>query len=83
VKVTIQSPQGELKNLEIIHELETIHDIRVNVTAMMSAQQCFLAALAGATYVSIFGGRVNNMGDNACSDILDHCGLYTGSIECY
>jgi len=55
--------------MELIHDLETAHDIRVNVTAMMSAQQCFLAALAGATYVSIFGGRVNNMGYNACGEI--------------
>ena len=69
VKVTIHGPQGELDNLEIIHKLETSHDIRVNVTAMMSAQQCFLAALAGGTYVSIFGGRVNNMGYNACGEI--------------
>ena len=37
--------------------------------AMMSAQQCLLAALSGATYVSIFGGRVNNMGYDACSEI--------------
>jgi len=81
VKVTIHGPEGELENLEIIHELETKHDVRVNVTAMMSAQQCFLAALAGATYVSIFGGRVNNMGYNVCSEItklrkvLDQFGL--------
>lgn len=81
VKVTIHGPEGELENLEIVHELETKHDIRVNVTAMMSAQQCFLAALAGATYVSIFGGRVNNMGYNVCSEIgrlrkvLDQFGL--------
>ena len=69
VKITIHGPQGELENLEVIHKLEATHDIRVNVTAMMSAQQCFLAALAGATYVSIFGGRVNNMGYNACGEI--------------
>jgi transaldolase len=69
VKVTIHGPEGELENLEIIHELETKHDIRVNVTAMMSAQQCYLAAVAGATYVSIFGGRVNNMGYNVCGEI--------------
>ena len=55
--------------MEIIHEWATVHDIRVNVTAMMRAQQCFLAALAGATYVFIFGGRVNNMGYNACGEI--------------
>jgi len=81
VKVTIHGPEGELENVEIIHDLETNHNIRVNVTAMMSAQQCFLAALAGATYVSIFAGRVNNMGYNACGEIaklrklLDQFGL--------
>jgi transaldolase len=69
VKITIHGPDGELDNLEVIHELETKHGIRVNVTAMMSAQQCLLAALAGATYVSIFGGRVNNMGYNTCDEI--------------
>jgi transaldolase len=69
VKITIHGPDGELDNLEVIHLLETKHDIRVNVTAMMSAQQCFLAAMAGATYVSIFGGRVNNMGYNCVEEI--------------
>ena len=81
VKVTIHGPEGELENLEIVHELEAQHNIRVNVTAMMSAQQCFLAAMAGATYVSIFGGRVNNMGYNVCGEltklrkVLDQFGL--------
>ncbi len=81
VKVTIHGPDGELENIEVIHELETAHNVRVNVTAMMSAQQCFLAALAGASYVSIFGGRINNMGYNACGEIaklrqvLDRTGL--------
>jgi transaldolase len=81
VKITVHGPNGELDNLEVAHRLETEHGIRVNVTAMMSAQQAFLAALAGATYVSIFAGRVNNMGYNACSEIgklrrlLDQFGL--------
>ena len=69
VKITIHGPKGELDNLEVVHELETKHDIRINVTAMMSAQQCFLAAVAGASYVSLLGGRVNNMGYNVIEDI--------------
>ncbi|MBU0530011.1 transaldolase [bacterium] len=69
VKITIHGPNGELENLQVIHELEKKHNIRINATAMMSAQQCFLAALAGATYVSIFGGRVNNMGYNTREEI--------------
>src|SRR3989338_6476778 len=81
VKITIHGPNGELENLEVIHELETKHDIRVNATAMMSAQQCFLAAMAGASYVSMFCGRVNNMGYDASDEIkklrklLDDFGL--------
>ena len=69
IKITAHGPNGELVNFEVINELENVHKIRVNTTAMMSAQQCFLAALAGSTYVSIFGGRVNNMGYNTCIEI--------------
>jgi len=69
VKITVHGPEGELHNLEVIHALEHQYDVRVNVTAMMSAQQCLLAGLAGATYVSLFCGRVNNMGYN-CIDEL-------------
>lgn len=70
VKITIHGPNGELENLEVIHDLETKYNVRVNVTAMMSAQQCLLAAMAGASYVSIFGGRVNNMGYNVNDEII-------------
>jgi len=37
---------------------------------MMSAQQCVLAAFAGSTYVSLFGGRVNNLGYNCIDEII-------------
>jgi transaldolase len=69
VKITVHGPEGELHNLEIIHALEHQYDVRVNVTAMMSAQQCLLAGLAGATYVSLFCGRVNNMGYNSIDEV--------------
>ena len=69
VKITIHGPDGELENLAVIHELANKHKIKVNATAMMSAQQCLLATMAGATYVSLFGGRVNNMGYNCCDEI--------------
>lgn len=69
VKIPIHGPEGETDNLRLVHELETRHNIRVNVTAMMSAQQCLLAAMAGATYVSIFGGRVNNMGYDSRQEV--------------
>jgi transaldolase len=69
IKITVHGPKGETENLEVVHELETVHDVRVNCTAMMSAQQCLLAALAGASYVSLFGGRVNNMGYDSRQEI--------------
>lgn len=69
VKITIHGPNGELENLEVMHELETKYNVRINATAMMNAQQCFVAALSGASYISIFGGRINNMGYNACDEI--------------
>jgi transaldolase len=69
VKITIHGPNGELQNLEVIHKLESQRNIRVNATAMMSAQQCLVAAMAGATYVSLFAGRVANMGYNPCEEI--------------
>lgn len=81
VKITIHGPNGETENLAAIHELSVKHRVKINVTAMMSAQQCVLAAMAGAEYVSLFGGRVNNMGYNTCGEItklkavLDRQGL--------
>ncbi len=81
VKITIHGPNGETDNLEAVHVLETKAKVRINVTAMMSAQQGLLGAMAGATYVSLFGGRINNMGYNACEEIrklrkiLDDFGL--------
>lgn len=69
VKITIHGPEGGTGNLKIVQELEKRRNVRVNVTAMMSAQQCLLAAMAGATYVSIFGGRVNNMGYDSRQEI--------------
>jgi transaldolase len=69
IKVPIHGPNGELDNLYVIHELESKHNIMVNVTAMMSAQQCFLAAQAGASYVSLFAGRINDMGHSGVDEI--------------
>jgi len=69
IKVPIHGPNGEIDNLRVVHQLEKKHNIRVNVTAMMSVQQCFLAAMAGATYVSLFCGRINNMGYNSIEDL--------------
>ena len=81
VKIPIHGPEGGSDNLKVVHELESRHNVRVNVTAAMSAQQCLLAAMAGATFVSLFGGRVNNMGYDSRQEVrrlrslLDSFGL--------
>jgi transaldolase len=83
VKVPIHGPCGELHNLELVNRLETREGIAVNVTAAASAQQCLLAAVAGASYVSLLGGRVNDMGGDAAGEVaqvrqlLDRLGLST------
>lgn len=61
VKIPFHGPNGELDTLKVVRILSE-EGIEVNCTAMMSAQQCISATLSGARYVSLFGGRVNNMG---------------------
>ncbi len=75
VKIPVHGPEGELVNLEVVHQLEAEEGVAVNVTAMMSAQQGLLAALAGASYVSLFGGRISDMGHDAGGEISRLRGL--------
>lgn len=46
-------------------------NIRTNVTLVFSANQALLAALAGATYVSPFVGRLDDIGQNGMDLIKD------------
>ena len=48
----------------VIRQLEN-EGIKVNATAALSLGQVILAAKAGATYISIFTGRVSDEGGNA------------------
>lgn len=59
-RVVIKVPMGAT-GLEITHRLVRAGR-RVNVTACMSANQAYLASQAGATYASLFAGRVRDMG---------------------
>ena len=67
VKVTITTRDGE-SCLPVIHRLYR-DGIDVNVTAMMTANQAILAGKAGARYVSLFGGRVDDEGGDATTVI--------------
>lgn len=68
IKIPIHGTTGNTNNLKVISLLSKSY-IKINVTAMMSAQQCYLASMAGATYVSMFCGRVADMGYDACNEI--------------
>jgi transaldolase len=59
-RITIKVPFSEL-GLRVLHQL-TKKGVKTNVTCLMAMNQAYLAALSGATYVSIFSGRVRDMG---------------------
>jgi transaldolase len=52
--------------LAVIRELRR-RDIRVNCTCCMSYNQAIMAAMAGANFVSLFFGRIKDMGYDAAS----------------
>ena len=52
-------------------------DVLVNVTLCFSANQALLAAKAGATFVSPFVGRLDDIGLNGMSLISDICEMYS------
>lgn len=45
--------------------------IKTNVTACMTTKQAILAAKAGATFVSLFWGRIEDMGHDAYKEVND------------
>ena len=59
-RICIKVPFGEA-GLRVAHQLSE-QGVVTNVTCMMNFNQTYLAALAGATYVSIFSGRVRDTG---------------------
>src|SRR5216684_8459286 len=79
IKIPIVNEFGE-SCLGVIHGL-TQEGIGVNATAILSFNQAILAAKAGATYVSIFAGRVADEGNDPAITIrnvrhwLDDWGL--------
>jgi transaldolase len=62
--IVIKVPISQ-NGLRAVNVLENELGIKTNVTCMMSFNQAYLAALAGATFVSIFYGRIRDMGYRA------------------
>jgi len=61
VVVKIPMTENGLKAVKILGA----EGIKTNVTAIMNKNQAVMAAKAGATYVSIFWGRIEDMGYDA------------------
>ncbi|MDX9689143.1 MAG: fructose-6-phosphate aldolase [Proteobacteria bacterium] len=57
--------------------------VMVNVTLCFSAAQAILAAKAGATFVSPFVGRLDDIGQNGMELISDICTIYSAYPEFY
>lgn len=78
-RITIKVPFSEL-GLRVNHQLVR-RGVKTNVTCLMAMNQAYLAALGGATYVSLFSGRVRDMGYDvrpvieATRNVIDREGL--------
>jgi transaldolase len=83
-RITIKVPFSET-GLRVLHQLVK-RGIKTNVTCLMAMNQAYLAALAGATYVSLFSGRVRDMGYDvrpviaSTREIIDREGLQSKII---
>ena len=68
-RIVIKIPIGSA-GLKVAKILTQEHKFKVNITAVMSFNQAYLACLAAATYVSIFWGRIKDMGYDPSSIVL-------------
>lgn len=59
----------------------TDNGVKTNVTLCFSANQAILAAKAGATYISPFVGRLDDIGQNGLDLIADICQIYNNYTE--
>ena len=91
IKIPFLDTEGN-HNLDIVSELSS-RGISVNCTAMLSLSQVILASKAGAKYVSVFAGRIDDEGGDYkevvkdCVTYLDNnffdkgCELIVGSVR--
>ena len=80
--VVIKIP-ASLEGVEATHQLAK-QNIKVNFTQCFSVNQALLAAAAGATYVSPFVGRLDDIGENGMRlvrDIVEVFKKYPDSIK--
>ena len=74
-QIVVKIPMSK-EGLQVTSLLERKENIRVNLTAIMATNQALLAALSGATYASIFYGRISDLGYDPCTVIAETSALY-------
>jgi len=78
IVVKIPMTEDGLKTVKVLGS----ENIKTNVTLVFSANQALLAARAGATYVSPFLGRLDDIGENGLNLLADMCEIFqVNSIE--
>ncbi|KJR47050.1 Transaldolase [Desulfosporosinus sp. I2] len=72
--IVIKVPMTEdgLKTVKVLSS----KGIKTNVTLVFTANQALLAARAGATYVSPFLGRLDDIGENGLNLMADICEIF-------
>ncbi|HVJ49197.1 fructose-6-phosphate aldolase [Desulfitobacterium sp.] len=73
IVVKIPMTEEGLKSVKVLNQ-EGIH---TNVTLIFSAVQALLAARAGATYVSPFLGRLDDIGENGLNLVEEICDIFS------
>ncbi|HEY8911443.1 MAG TPA: fructose-6-phosphate aldolase [Desulfosporosinus sp.] len=72
IVVKIPMTEEGLKAVKIL----SAEGIKTNVTLVFAANQALLAARAGATYVSPFLGRLDDIGENGLNLLADMCEIF-------
>ena len=75
--IVVKVPMGPV-GLQAVQVLKK-KGIKTNVTALMTVNQAMMAALAGATYASIFFARINDIGHDGLEVIRQAAALYKQS----
>ena len=73
IKIPLLKPDGG-NNIDLIYEL-ALEGVLINCTALFSLSQIILAEKAGAAFVSLFAGRVDDEGGDFAAMIRD-CSHY-------
>ncbi|MEO0074027.1 MAG: fructose-6-phosphate aldolase [candidate division WOR-3 bacterium] len=73
-KVTIKIPMG-VEGLKAVAELSR-HNIKTNMTLVFSTNQALLAARAGATFISPFVGRLDDISHDGMELIRDIVAIF-------